>query len=295
MNETVIPAFNIPYLPMIQPVIQAVKEENIIAMIQIAMIDWEKFGAHSIKMMAHEYQKYADQTYTLLHLDHIPVINEDMHEIDYYSVIEEALYEGFQSVMIDGSRLDLQNNIEATRKVAVLAHRHGVPCEAELGAVMGHESGPILPYEEIFTTKKGFTDIDETYQFVKRSGCDWLSVAVGNIHGAIAESTRNQKKPQARLDIDHIRNLYSAAGIPLVLHGGSGIEANYIRKGIKAGIAKINIGTEIRQAYEHSLNKTPKDIDAAQAAVFERVRDIVNNTLGIRNSRAKLCALTTQR
>jgi fructose/tagatose bisphosphate aldolase len=63
---------------------------------------------------------------------------------------------------------------------------------------MGHESGPMMPYEEIFATKKGFTDVEEARRFSRESDCDWLSVAVGSIHGAVAESTRHQKKPDAR-------------------------------------------------------------------------------------------------
>ena len=115
--------------------------------------------------------------------------------------------------------------------------------EAELGAVMGHETEQTaIPYEEIFAKKMGFTKVDEALKFVQESQCDWLSVAVGSVHGAIAANLLDQKKPAAKLDIDHISELRNALNIPLVLHGGSGIENDYITRGIKAGIAKINIG-----------------------------------------------------
>jgi fructose/tagatose bisphosphate aldolase len=194
--------------------------------------------------------------------------------VDYLPIIRRAIDSGFQSVMIDGSRLNDEENISATAIVAELAHKHGVTCEGELGAVMGHDAGPIKPYEEIFENKLGFTDIEAARRFAAESHCDLLSVAVGSIHGAVAEATRNQKKPLARLDIDHIAALSRATALPLVLHGGSGIDIDYIRKGIKAGITKINVGTEIRQVYEAALEEK-NDIDSAREAVYARVRDYI--------------------
>lgn len=235
---TVIPAFNVPYLPMLRPIVQAVVDENAVAMIQVARAEWEKFRAKSLEDIAAEYQKCSNEKHTLLHLDHVPVIDEDMKRVDFIPMLKRAVVAGFQSVMIDGSRLDLDANIAATNEAARIAHDAGIACEAELGAVMGHESRPVMPYEEIFASKKGFTQIGQIGRFVAESGCDWLSVAVGNIHGAIAEATRDQKKPEARLDVEHIKALHEAAGIPLVLHGGSGIKVDCIRQGIKAGIAK---------------------------------------------------------
>lgn len=81
----------------------------------------------------------------------------------------------------------------------------------------------------------GFTRLDEAKRFAEESKCDWLSVAVGNIHGAVAEAVRNQKKPEAKIDVAHVAELYRAAGIPLVLHGGSGIQHQYILDAISAG------------------------------------------------------------
>jgi len=287
-NNTVIPAFNIPHLPIVKPVIQAVVDENSIAMIQVARVEWEKFESRSLEAVAQEYMKYKNPKHTLLHLDHIPVIDEDYIEVDYPVYIERAIAAGFQSVMVDASRLDLDGNIRATKEVSDMAHTAGLPCEAELGAVMGHESGPMMPYEEIFATKKGFTDLDEAVRFVRETGCDWLSVAVGNIHGAVADNLKSQKKPEARLDVEHIKNLFEATGVPLVLHGGSGINVDYIKKGIKAGIAKINVGTEVRQAFEATIEKTGGDIAAAQDAVYSRVREIIKNDMGCSGTRSLL-------
>jgi ketose-bisphosphate aldolase len=286
-KETAVPAFNIPYLPMVEPVARAVADEQIAAIIHVARVEWEKFSSESLEAVAREYRKYEKPTYTFLGLDHVPVIDEDLQRVDYLPIIKRALDEGYKSVMIDASRLDLAGNIGVTKEVADLVHRYGVACEGELGAVMGHESGPMLSYEEIFTNKTGFTDLEEAKSYAKESHCDWMSVAVGNIHGAVAEATRHQKKPAARLDVDHIAALYAATNIPLVLHGGSGIQIEYIQKGIRAGIAKINVGTEIRQAYEKALEEN-SDIAKAQEKVYHRVREVITDMLGAKESRPSL-------
>ena len=261
-HHTIVPAFNIPYLPMAKPVAQAIIDEKTVAMLQVARLEWEKFESRSLEAVAEEYFKYYDPKYTLLHLDHVPVIDEDHKRVDFMPILERAVKAGYQSVMVDGSRLSLEENIATTKQVAEFAHANGIACEAELGSVMGHEgSGANMDYEEIFRTKKGFTD---------------LSVAVGSIHGAIADGVRNQKKPEARLDIQHIADLSKITGIPLVLHGGSGINNQCILDGIANGIAKINVGTEIRQTYERTLAETG-DVEKARAAVYTRTCEIIRS------------------
>lgn len=287
-HGTALPAFNVPHIPMLKPIVEAIRDEDSVAMIEVARVEWEKFSAQSLEAIAEEYKKYGDGAHTVLHLDHVPVIDEDMKEVDYLPIIDRAIAAGFGSVMVDASRLSFEDNAAATKKVADKAHAAGIPCEAELGAVMGHESGEMMPYEEIFATKTGFTKLDEAKAFVEKSGCDWLSVAVGNIHGAIADATRDQKKPTARLDVDHIAALHEATGIPLVLHGGSGIDPEYIRAGVKAGIAKINVGTEVRQVYEAALKENGGDIEAARKAVYEAVREFIRNVLRTSGTRTLL-------
>ena len=283
--KTILPAFNIPYLPMMEPVVQAIRDENAAAMIQVARLEWEKFDSKSLEAVAAEYEKYATE-HTFLHLDHVPVIDEDQREVDYLPIILRAVQAGYQSVMIDGSRLPLEGNISATAKVSELAHRSGVAVEAELGAVAGHEAGGIgMDYETLFTTKKGFTDPAQARVFAAQSGCDWLSVAAGSIHGAIADGLRRQKKPEARLDIAQIAALFEATGhMPLVLHGGSGIRREYILNAVRNGISKINVATEIRQPYETAMEEKPGDILFAQQQVYERTRWVLREFLGISGS-----------
>lgn len=274
-----IPAFNIPHIPMLKPIAEAIRDENSVAMIQVARVEWEKMHSESLERIAEEYARYQNAN-TLLHLDHIPVIDEDYQRVDYRALIERAIKAGFQSVMIDGSRLSLEENIAVTAEVAAIAHAAGIPCEAELGAVMGHENAVLPPYEEIFAKKMGFTKLDEAERFASESKCDWLSVAVGNIHGAVAEAVRNQKKPEAKLDVVHIADLSRAAGIPLVLHGGSGVNHQCLLDAIDAGIAKINVGTEMRQAYEFAMEKSNGDVVYAQEQLYLRAREYICHYLG---------------
>lgn len=277
-NRIVIPAFNIPYLPMMEPVTAALREARVFGLIEVARLEWEKFSAKSMKAVKDMYDKYKDQRFTRLHLDHVPVIDEDNRQVDYLSIIKEAIELGYESVMVDGSRLSLEKNIAATRSVVELAHSNNIAAEAELGAVVGHEDGPVPPYDELFESGKGFTDIKEACKFVKETQVDWLSVAFGNIHGAISKAKKSEKKVEARLDIEHLRKLQIAAGIPMVLHGGSGIQQQYILQAVENGISKINIGTTIRQAYEKYMHQSARK---AFQAVYDNVYNLVTNELCI--------------
>lgn len=277
-SKTVVPAFNIPYLPMITPIVQALKDIDSFGLIQVARLEWTKFEARSLEAVAKEYYLNASIKHTRLHLDHVPVIDEDGERIDFLEILKRALKSGYESLMIDGSRLPLEDNIKFTSKACEIAHNGGVPIEAELGAVMGHETGPLPPYDELFNSGKGFTDISQAKKFVDETNVDWLSIAIGNVHGAISGILKNQKKVSARLDIQRLKEINSALRIPLVLHGGSGIQVNYIQEAIKNGISKINIGTNIRQPYVKTLQETG-NVNKAQDSVYKTVIDIMKNEL----------------
>jgi fructose-bisphosphate aldolase, class II len=277
-----LPAFNVPYLPMLEPVVRAVVDQNSFALIETARLEWFKFEAGGPEEVAREFFRWQNPQHVRLHLDHVPVIDEDGQRIDFLATIQKAIDLGYHSVMVDGSRLSLDENIAATRQVVALAHQARIPCEAELGAVLGHEAGPLPPYDELFASGKGFTKVDEARRFVAETGCDWLSVAIGNIHGAISEGFKDQKKIAARLNLEHLESLFLATGVPLVLHGGSGIPRDYVLKAFKKGIAKINIGTEIRQVYESNLKTTGK-VSAAQTAVYERTGWLIDEYFGLKN------------
>lgn len=276
-----IPAFNIPYLPMMEPVVAALRDMESFALIMVARLEWTKFEARSLKAVYDEYQRVKDERFTRLHLDHVPVIDEDNLRVDYVAVIREAVQLGYQSVMVDGSRLPLDDNIQATKKIVQIAHTAGIPVEGELGAVFGHEAGPLPSYEELFATGKGFTDPEDAKRFVQETGVDWLSVAVGNIHGAVLGVARHNKKVEGRLNIEHLDRINQAIRIPLVLHGGSGIKRECLRDAIQHGITKINIGTAIRQPYETAMKES---VAAGQKAVYEASVQVLNEELQVRGA-----------
>ena len=280
-NRLAVPAFNIPYLPMMEPVINALHDAGSFGLIAVARLEWIKFQAIGLQAIADEYQRLKQEKFTRLHLDHVPVIDEDHKSVDYESVIAEAIDLGYDSVMIDASRLPFTENMAASAKVVQMAHSAGVPAEAELGAILGHESGPLPSYDELFASGRGFTDPEEAGQFVLMTGVDWLSVAIGNIHGAISGAAKNSKKVEARLNIDRLRQIHAVVDIPLVLHGGSGIKQSAILEGISNGIAKINVGMAIRQPYEQNI---ANGIKAAQDAVYLTTFLILKNELRVGNS-----------
>ena len=287
-----IPAFNVPCLAMIEPVIRAVADQDCFALVEVARLEWIKFESQSPAAVREEFVKWNQPDHVRLHLDHIPVIDEDNQRVDYLSIIREAIELGYDSVMVDGSRLDLEENIEATRQVVDVAHAAGIPCEAELGAVLGHEAGPLPPYDELFESGMGFTDVQEARRFVRETGCDWLSVAIGNVHGAISGAMKDRKKVEARLDLEHLERLRRATGIPLVLHGGSGVKREHVLAAIKKGITKVNIGTEIRQAYESAL-RASGSVAAAQDAVYERTSWLIRDYFGLSGTRALVVSQET--
>ena len=282
---TVIPGFNIPYLPMMEPVVRALRDTNSFGLVMVARLEWVKFESGSLEAVRDEYRRVKDLNHTRLHLDHVPVIDEDDLEVDYQEDIQRAVRAGYDSVMVDGSRLPLEGNIDCTKAVVEIAHAAGVPVEAELGAIMGHEAGPLPPYEELFESGRGFTDPSQAKRFVDQTNVDWLSVAIGNIHGAVSAARKSEKKIEARLDINRLDAIREAVGIPLVLHGGTGISKDYIIKSIQHGIAKVNVATAIRQPYEKAVGES---LAAGQEAVYRAMLAVIREDLEIENSAARL-------
>ncbi|MGQ9747528.1 MAG: class II fructose-bisphosphate aldolase [Candidatus Caldatribacteriaceae bacterium] len=286
-EHVLIPAFNVAYLPMVEGIIAVLEECQTFALLEVSRPDITRFGAESFQAVQKEYQRWGNSALVRLHQDHVPVIDEEGKRVDWSSLIGEALDLGYHSVMIDGSRLPLEENVAITREVVAKAHRRGVCVEAELGAVLGHEAGPLPPYEELFQSGKGFTDPKEAQYFVAQTGVDWLSVAVGNIHGAISGVAKDEKKVEARLNIEHLAKIRELTGIPLVLHGGSGIQKWYVMQAIQNGITKINVGTEVRQAYEKGW-RTNGSIKEGQKALQEKLREIIEEYYEIGGSALRL-------
>jgi len=255
---------------MLQPIADTLQASRAFGLVEVARPDIEMFGAQSYAAVAAEFARVADRSFVRLHQDHVPVIDEKQQRVDWRPFIAEALQLRFDAVMIDGSRLDLEENIAVTRQVVELAAAQAA-VEAELGVVLGHEAGPMPSYEELFASGRGFTDVKEAARFVRETGVDWLSVAIGNIHGAISGAAKDAKKVAARLNIAHLRALSEETNVPLVLHGGSGIDLECVLQAVENGITKINVGTALRQAYEAALREQD-DIAYAQQAVARATR-----------------------
>jgi fructose-bisphosphate aldolase class II len=146
--------------------------------------------------------------------------------------VVKTLTWGFTDVMYDGSKLPFEENIANTQEIVRAAHAVGVCVEAELGHV-----GQGSEYANFGGQRKGYTDPDLVEKFVAETGVDFLAVAIGNAHGVY------QGEPH--LDIDLLKEIRRSVDIPLVLHGGSGISEEQFRAAIDAGIAKINIATDL--------------------------------------------------
>jgi ketose-bisphosphate aldolase len=268
-----------------EPVVRALRDTNSFGLIMVARLEWVKFESGSLEAIRDEYERVKDLDHTRLHLDHVPVIDEDDLRVDYKEIVERAVRAGYGSVMVDGSRLPLEGNIDCTKAVVEIAHAAGIPVEAELGAIMGHEAGPLPPYDELFESGRGFTDPAQAKRFVEETNVDWLSIAIGNIHGAISAARKSERKIEARLDINRLDEIREAVGIPLVLHGGTGISKEYIIKSVQHGIAKVNVATAIRQPYEKAVHES---LAAGQEAVYRAMLAIIREDLEIGNSAARL-------
>lgn len=170
-----------------------------------------------------------------VHLDH--GVTEEM--------IDRALEIGFTSVMIDASALPYEENIAFTKRVAAKAHALGVSVEAELGRMPNTETG-----EAIATSKPEdfYTDPSEALDFVQRTGVDALAISFGTAHGFY--------KAQPKLDFTVIERVKEAVGIPLVMHGGSGVSEEGFKKAIACGIRKINYYSYMSKAGYEAAAKT---------------------------------------
>ena len=271
-----LPAFNIPFPPMMEAVVSAVADEDSFALVEVARIEWLTFEIEGPERFMEEYRRCADPGHVRTHLDHVPVVDEEGRAVDYRPIIEKAIALGFDSVMIDGSHMPLEENIAATRQVAEMAHSASIPCEAELGAILRFGVGKVPPYEELFASGVGFTKVEEAVRFVRETGCDWLSVSIGNIHGAVSAALRDKPKGESRLNLQHLETLHKATGVPIVLHGGSGVRHEDVVAGMKRGIAKVNVGFEIRKAYEDAV-KSSASVEAGRKAVYARTRSLLKD------------------
>ncbi len=170
-----------------------------------------------------------------LHLDH-----------GSYEGCKKCIEAGFSSIMFDGSHLPIEENIEKTKELVALAHEHGMSIEAEVGSIGGEEDGVIGEGE--------CADPNECKK-IADLGVDFLAAGIGNIHGKYPANWKG-------LNFDVLAKVQEKTGtLPLVLHGGTGIPADMIKKAITLGVSKINVNTECQLAF---ANATRKYIEAGK-------------------------------
>ncbi|MFZ2523113.1 MAG: class II fructose-bisphosphate aldolase [Minisyncoccia bacterium] len=205
-----------------------------------------------------------------------------------YSVdrVREAIDAGFDSVIFDGAKLSFEENIKLTKECVEYARGCGreVLVEGELGFI--GQSSKILDEvpEGVLLDEKSLTDPEKAKEFVELTGVDMLAPAVGNFHGML----RGGVDP--KLNIDRVRDISNATGVPLVLHGGSGNSADDFKQSIANGIAIVHINTEIRIAYKQGLQiGLTEDVDEVAPYKFlkpsvKAVQDVVTEKLRLFNN-----------
>lgn len=225
------------------------------------------------------------------HLDEmLPVVKELAEKapvpvalnLDHGSKLEDevrAIQAGFTNVMIDASALPYEENIQKTKTIVSLAHPMGVSVEAELGHVGQAADGD-------GRTDDMYTNVEQAKDFVERTGCDALAVAIGTAHGKYPEGYVPQ------LDFDRLKELKDALKIPLVLHGGSGSGEENLKKAVAGGINKINVCTDAFQAGKEGmlalLEENPKaDFLALQMAAEASIKKFVKDYMHIIGSNGR--------
>lgn len=262
--------FNIHCLEMIPHMVEAAKIKESPIILQASPATCKYIGSsllsNIVKFLAQE--KNVDVT---LHLDHA----KD------FDIIKEAIDNGFSSVMIDASALPLEENIKVTKKVVEYASKYGVSVESELGTIGGTEEGVVINEEEILYTRP-----QDVMRFVEETNVDALAIAIGTSHG--------QYKSKAKLNFDVLRSIRGVTDIPLVLHGGTGVSNEDLKKCISYGISKVNIGTELNVAWVSAAKDTFKMAKVNDScrilleAPNEAVKKVIENKIELLGSTNKM-------
>jgi len=207
----------------------------------------------------------------------VPVGIELDHGRDFASVME-CIRAGFTDVMIDASTKPYEENVALTSKVVEAAHAAGVGVEAELGHV-----GRAAEQADAASRRAGFTDPDQAAKFVAGTGVDFLAVAIGSAHG--------QYIAAPELDFDLLDRLCQAVDVPLVLHGGSGIDDDDFRRAAAGGICKVNIHTAMALAAVETMRKSVQDpkVTYGQISreVYAAIKDVVIHHMRVFGSSGK--------
>lgn len=255
-------AFNANNMEIVQAIIAAAEAERAPVILQASQGAIKYAGLGMVVAMVREAANA--EIPVALHLDHGTDLNQNI----------QCLRAGFTSLMYDGSKLRFEENVANTKIIVNMAHVCGLAVEAELGQI-GKMEDSDEPGVSLEKAKDTMCDPDEAVVFVRETKADFLAAAVGTIHGC--------RTPFAKLDMSRIERIRELTGCPLVLHGASGCTDEEVRKGIAAGVCKINIDTRIRMAFVNRVREilaaNPNEIDPrkvlgpAREAATEVVRD----------------------
>lgn len=287
-------AFNINNMEIIQAVVNACKVKNSAVILQVSTGALKYAGPDYLLGMVNAAVKETGID-VALHLDHGPD----------FATIKKVIDAGFTSVMFDGSHFDFEENIRLTKEIVDYAHERGVVVEAELGVLAGVE-------DDVHAEAHVYTDPAQAVDFVKRTGCDSLAIAIGTSHGAFKFAGTPDLKFHILEEIQEM-----LPGFPIVLHGASavsqehvatcnqyggaikgaqGIPKEMLRRAASLAVCKINMDTDIRLAMTAALRKflaeNPAEFDprkylgAARKEIQELVEMKIDEVLGSANSMA---------
>lgn len=289
-NKYAVPHFNINNMEIIQGVTQAavnLKSPLILATSEGAI---KYAGMNFLYELVNTASELANVPIAL-HLDH-------GRNVD---TIKKAIKLGYSSVMFDGSHLPYKENIRVTKQLTNLAHKKGISLEAELGTIGGSED--LVSAKNII-----YTNPEQAKDFVDRTGCDFLAVAIGTSHGAF------KFKGEAHLRHDLLKEIKKVTKVPLVLHGASGVPEKIVKEAekygakltgvygvpnsqiklaIKNGINKINTDTDLRLAFDAGvrrfLKQKPKDFDPRHilGSAREEIRKVAEERIKLFGSGGK--------
>lgn len=235
-NRFAVPAFNISSNMLLGGVIEASEEKQSPLILAIHPDELSFVRPSFMKAVVEEAIQATIPV--CIHLDHGSSMAHIM----------QAIQTGFTSVMMDASLLPLEKNIAACKKVVELAHAVNVSVEGELGTI-----GMTGPEAEAGTEEIIYTNPDDVVIFVEATGVDTLAVAIGTAHGIYPKN----KKPELKLDL--LKKIASMVDIPLVLHGGSANPEDEIAAAVKLGINKINISSDMKDAFYQKCREVLKD------------------------------------
>ncbi|WP_152047407.1 class II fructose-bisphosphate aldolase [Aureimonas psammosilenae] len=206
----------------------------------------------------------------VIHLDH-----------GSWDEVMEAIRLGFTSIMYDGAHLPFEENIATTRRVVEIAHAFGIPVEAELGKIP--DVGESVDWNDYYT------DVEEARRFVRETGIDYLAISVGIVHGVIPGL---QTEP---INIERIREIREATGIPLVLHGASGLTDEEVNDAKAAGVHKFNADTDLRHAFRRGFEsvwaKGDRQLEEAMAEGRRLMVDATEEKIRLYGCAGKTAAL----